>query len=79
MQKKQEIKKEKIGLMSQRIILKDSLLRDFFTGNKDVALTLIDLDEQIKKLDESLKNFKVADDYYDVQIEADKIERELLT
>jgi len=40
-------------------------------------LTLIDLEEQIKKLDENLRNFKVADDYYDVQIEADKVEREL--
>ncbi|NLP13172.1 MAG: DUF2326 domain-containing protein [Clostridium sp.] len=78
MQKKQEIKKEKDRINElENNFKKDSLLRDFFTGNKDVALTLIDLDEQIKKLDESLKNFKVADDYYDVQIEADKIEREL--
>ncbi|MGB4351725.1 MAG: DUF2326 domain-containing protein [Tissierellaceae bacterium] len=53
------------------------MLRDFFTGDKDVTLTLIDLEEQIKRLDENLRNFKVAEDYHDVQIEADKVEREL--
>ncbi|MBK5246612.1 MAG: hypothetical protein JJE49_04990 [Peptostreptococcaceae bacterium] len=26
----------------------DELLRDFFTGNKDVALTIVDLQEKIK-------------------------------
>ncbi|MDQ2088071.1 DUF2326 domain-containing protein [Herbivorax sp. ANBcel31] len=78
MQKKQKIKKEKDRIEElEKNFKKDSLLKDFFTGNKDVTLTLIDLDEQIKNLDKNLKNFKVADDYYDVQIEADKVEREL--
>jgi len=77
-QKKQEIKREKDRIKElEDNFRKDTLLRDFFTGDKDVTLTLIDLEEQIKKLDENLRNFKVADDYYDVQIEADKVEREL--
>lgn len=77
-QKKQEIKREKDRIKKlEDNFRKDTLLRDFFTGDKDVTLTLIDLEEQIKKLDENLRNFKVADDYYDVQIEADKVEREL--
>src|SRR5699024_4891027 len=72
------IKKEKDRIKGlEDNFKKDSLLRDFFTGDKDVTLTLIDLEEQIKKLDENLKNFKVAEDYNDVQIEADKVEREL--
>lgn len=33
----------------------------FFTGSKDVALTIVDLEEQIDKLDKNLSNFKVAD------------------
>lgn len=57
----------------------DSLLRDFFTGNKDVALTLVDLEERIKRLDNDLSNFKVADDYNEVQVEADKVEKALFT
>lgn len=78
MQKKQQIKKEKDRIKElEDNFKKDSLLRDFFTGDKDVTLTLIDLEERIKKLDENLRNFKVAEDYNDVQIEADKIEREL--
>jgi len=77
-QKKQDIKKEKDRIKQlEDNFKKDSLLRDFLTGDKDVTLTLIDLDEQIKKLDDNLKNFKVAEDYYDVQVEADKVERGL--
>ncbi len=56
---------------------KDDLLREFFTGQKDVSLTIDDLDDQIEKLEKGLKEFKVAEDYYDVQVEADKIERKL--
>ena len=55
----------------------DSLLKDFFTGNKDVALTLIDLNEKINKLEIDLKKFQVADDYHDIQKEADLIEHKV--
>lgn len=78
MQKKQEIKKEKDRIKELADnFKKDSLLRDFFTGDKDVILTLIDLEEQIKKLDDNLRSFTIAEDYNDVQIKADKVEREL--
>lgn len=55
----------------------DDLLRDFFTGNKDVSLAILDLEEKIKALDEDLKGFRVADDYSEVQFNADKIENQL--
>ena len=55
----------------------DLLLKEFFTGNKDVTLTLLDLEEQIKELDENLDDFKVAEDYNDIQVKADEVEREL--
>ena len=79
-QKKRKIRKEqeRIGELEDNF-KKDSLLRDFFTGNRDVTLTLIDIEEQIKKLDDNLRNFKVAEDYHEVQIEADNVERELFT
>lgn len=78
--KKYDIKKEKTRIKELENNFKnDKLLRDFFTGNKDVSLTLVDLDERIKRLDDNLKNFKVAEDYYEVQVEADKIEKELFS
>jgi len=77
-QKKHDIKKEQDRVKGlEKNFKKDSLLRDFFTGNKDVALTLVDLEERIQRLDDNLSNFKVAEDYNDVQLEADEIENEL--
>jgi uncharacterized protein YydD (DUF2326 family) len=79
-QKKLIIKKEQNRIKElEKNFKKDSLLRDFFTGNKDAALTLVDLEEQIKRLDDDLSNFKVAEDYNEVQLEADKVEKELFT
>ncbi|MCK5155474.1 MAG: DUF2326 domain-containing protein, partial [Spirochaetales bacterium] len=55
----------------------DSLLRDFFTGDKDVSLTLVDLEDKIVKIEQDLEKFQVADDYHDIQKEADSIEKKL--
>lgn len=77
-QKKYNIRKEQERIKElEKNFKNDSLLRDYFTGNKDVALTLVDLEERIKKLDDDLNNFKVAEDYNDIQLEADKAEKEL--
>jgi uncharacterized protein YydD (DUF2326 family) len=79
-QKKYTIKKEQDRIKNlEANFKKDSLLIDFFTGNKDVTLTLVDLEERIKQLDDDLSNFKVAEDYNDVQLEADGIEKELFS
>jgi uncharacterized protein YydD (DUF2326 family) len=77
-QKKHDIKKEKDRIKNlEKNFKADALLRDFFSGDKDVSLTLVDLDERIKRLDDRLRNFKVAEDYNEVQLEADKVEAEL--
>ncbi len=77
-QKKHEIRNEQEHIKKlEKNFTNDSLLKDFFTGNKDVTLTLVDLEEQIKRFDDVLSNFKVAEDYSEVQLEADKVEREL--
>lgn len=55
----------------------DEVLHDFFTGQKDVTLTLEELDEQIRQMEENLRNFKVAEDYYEVQCQADQVESTL--
>ncbi|WP_347273015.1 DUF2326 domain-containing protein [Candidatus Kuenenia sp.] len=79
-QKKYDIRKEQERIKElEKNFKKDSLLRDFFTGNKDVALTIVDIEERIKRLDDDLSNFRVAEDYNEVQLEADKVENELFT
>jgi uncharacterized protein YydD (DUF2326 family) len=49
------------------------LLRDYFTGNKDISLALTELEEQIKKIESDIAAFQVAEDYHDIQHEADEI------
>lgn len=79
-QKKYTIRKEQERVKNlEKNFKNDSLLRDFLTGNKDVTLTLVDLEERIKRLDDDLSDFKVAEDYNDVQLEADKVEMELFS
>ena len=77
-QKKYEIKKEQDRIkILEGNFKNDELLKDFFTGNKDVSLTIVDLEEQIYRLNRNLADFKVAEDYSDIQKEADMIESEL--
>jgi uncharacterized protein YydD (DUF2326 family) len=76
--KKYEIKKEQDRIKDlEKNFKKDTLLRDFFYGNKDVTLTIVELEERIRELDQKLTSFKVAEDYYEVQIEADRVESTL--
>jgi uncharacterized protein YydD (DUF2326 family) len=67
---------ERIRVLTENI-KRDDVLRDFFSGNKDVKLALKDLEEHIHKFDDDLNRFQVAEDYYDVKTEADRIERDL--
>jgi len=55
----------------------DQLLKDFFIGNKDVSLATQDLADKIKKLEVDLANFNVAEDFYDIKKEADRLRGEL--
>lgn len=71
--RKEQAKIKDLGLSFK----KDSLLKDFFTGDRNVSITIRDLEENINKLSKDLSNFKVAENYYDVQVEADNIENEL--
>lgn len=58
-------------------IQQDELLSEFFSKDKDVALKIRDLEDEINKLRNDRDSYEVAEDYYDVKIEADSIEREL--
>ena len=77
-QNKYKLRKEqeRIRKLTENI-KKDNLMKEFFSGYKDPTLALQDLNEKIGKLEKDLINFKVAEDYYDIRADADKIERQL--
>jgi uncharacterized protein YydD (DUF2326 family) len=58
-------------------IKKDTLLKEFFSNNKDVSLRLADLNEEILRLKKDIEEYEVANDYYEVKQEADTIKKEL--
>jgi uncharacterized protein YydD (DUF2326 family) len=77
-EKKYRLRKEQERIRKlEKNFKEDSLLRDFFSGSRDVSLTLADLDDKIHKIEYDLKQFKVAEDYHDIQSEADVIEKNL--
>jgi uncharacterized protein YydD (DUF2326 family) len=77
-QEKYKLRKEQERVDElEKNIKNDDLLREFFTQDKDVNLKIIDLEDEIEKLRESREKYEVAEDYYDVKIEADTIEKEL--
>lgn len=70
--KKLELREEFESLESiRKQFKKDSLLRDFFQGDKDVSLELKDLDEEIEDLEKKASAFQVAENYEDIVAEAE--------
>lgn len=77
-QKKQKLRVEQEKIRKLEKNFKDDpLLQDFFTGNKNVKLNIADLEYNIEGLEKDLKKFQVADDYHDIQKEADSVESRL--
>lgn len=56
---------------------KDTVIREFFKGDLDVDITLIEANEAIRTLEDELKRFEVAANYYDIQLEADQLANKL--
>ncbi len=77
-QEKYTLRKEKERIEKlEKNFKDDTLLKDFFTGNKDVNLTVVELDEKIERFEKDLAEFKVAEDYYKIQVKANEVEKEL--
>jgi uncharacterized protein YydD (DUF2326 family) len=77
-QKKYKLRKEQEKIQKAEEMFKDdSLLYDFTTGHRDVKLELENINDQLNKIDEDLKNFKLAEDYHEIQQEADNTENML--
>lgn len=55
----------------------DPFIREYYTGNKDASLQARHLEDQIKRLEADLATFSVADDYYEIEQEANRLSIEL--
>lgn len=62
---------------SNKNLRNDPVLREFYTANKDVEIELSFLQERITQLEENQRSFEVADDYYQVEKEANDLAIEL--
>lgn len=61
-------------------IEKDATLKAFFlndTGEEDLEINIVKLEEKIKRLDQNIKSFVIAEDYTLVKKEADSISAQL--
>ena len=56
---------------------KDPFIREYYTGNKDASLQTKYLEEQIFRLDADLASFQVAEDFYEIEQEANQLNKEL--
>ncbi len=60
-------------------IKNDPILKQFFEGYRDSSLALADLNDKINNLENDLKKFEVADDYYQIKQDADKTKNNIDT
>jgi uncharacterized protein YydD (DUF2326 family) len=79
-EKKYKLRKEQERIRELEVNFKnDQLLCDFFSGNKDISLELAEINDQIQRIENNLSKFQVADDYHDIQHEADVIHNQLFS
>jgi uncharacterized protein YydD (DUF2326 family) len=74
-QKKYKLRKNQERIQKAEEIFKDdSLLYDFMTGHRDVRLEIENINDKLNKINEDLQNFKLADDYHEIQQDANNTE-----
>lgn len=77
-EKKYKLRKEQERIEElEKNIKDDELLKEFFSNDKDVSLKIKDIEDEIDKLKRDRAKYEIADDYYEVKIEADDIEKKL--
>ncbi len=68
--------KERIGTFRKNLQT-DSTFKDFFVGDKNPSLEIRDLNDEIERLEKDVKVFKVAENYYEIEKEANQTKRNL--
>lgn len=79
-QRKFELKKEYDDAQNlKNRIEKDNVMRSYFdnTDEGDVDIQVVDLTTKIKKLNKNISEFKIAEDYNNIRLEADRISANL--
>lgn len=77
-EKKCQLRKKQTDIEAfEKNFKKDPFIREYYTGNKDANLQAKHLEEQIGKLDKDLASFQVAEDFYDIEKEANNLNKEL--
>lgn len=77
-EKKCQLRKKQTDIEAfEKNFKKDPFIREYYTGNKDANLRAKHLEEQISKLDKDLALFQVAEDFYDIEKEANNLNKEL--
>jgi uncharacterized protein YydD (DUF2326 family) len=61
----------------QQSFEKDPVLREYFVGDKDLNIALKEHNDELRKLEESHKTFKVAENYKQIEEEANEFRRQL--
>ena len=73
-QSKMKQKKEIDELQkTKKIVEKDPILKEFFVGNEDLDIEITDLKDEIKNLEIKIDEFKIAENYRNIQEEAERI------
>ncbi len=76
--KKFDLRKEQDNVQKLRMNLKrDSIFKEFYTGNKNVDIELADLESKVATLKKNIDNFNVAEDYHDRQQDANAATKRL--
>lgn len=74
---KMQIKKEIDKLNnSKKAFEKDEVLKEYFTNNEDLDILITDIKESIVDIEKELEEFKVAENYNDIQMRANKLSNE---
>ena len=56
---------------------KDPFIREYYLGGKDASLQTQHLEQQVARLELDLSQFRVAEDFYDIEREANRLNNEL--
>ena len=75
--KKELVCKKKEVTDAKKIFEKDETIQSFFKKKEKIDVSIIDLEQNIENLKEEIKNFKIADNYYEIKKEADEEQIEL--
>lgn len=75
--KKELVCRKKEITEAKKIFEKDETIQSFFKKEEKIDVSIINLEQSIEELEKEVKNFKIADNYYEIKKEADEEQKEL--